>query len=468
MLKFGKAATSRTLVLGQDHVRISLSPEVAMEAMTLVESPSAEAVQASWNPLARIAFRFCFVYFSLYCLAAQVINSVFPIPKVDVPDWDTLLPVRSLVFWVAAHVFRLKTPLVYSGSGSGDKQFDWVMMFCLFVISLLATAVWSLLDRRRQNYARLHKWFWLFLLLCLASQMFVYGMVKAIPLQMPYPNLSRLMERFGDFSPMGVLWYSVGASPRYETFAGCAELLGGLLLIFRRTRTLGLLICVADLTQVFVLNMTYDVPVKQFSFHLVLIALLLLAPERKRLMGFLLNQPTEPWMPPALFAGRRAQRIATGVLTFIWLWMLGNGVYGLWDGWHQYGTGAPKSALYGIWNIQDYTLDGKPQPLAVTDAQAWRRMIFDYPQYTQIQCMDDLHGYGSAIDQKAGTVTLNDQRDKNWQARFAFTRPAPDQLTLDGTIAGKKAVLHLKRLDEKKLLLESRGFHWVQDYPLNR
>lgn len=436
---------------------------------TLVESAPVEAVQPSWDPLARIVFRFCVVYFSLYCLAAQVINSVFPIPKVDVPDWDTLLPVRSLVFWVAAHVFRLKTPLVYSGSGSGDKQFDWVMLFCIFVASLLAAAVWSVLDRRRTSYATLQKWFWLFLRVCLASQMFLYGMVKAIPLQMPYPYLARLVEPFGNMSPMGVLWFSVGASPAYETFTGCAELLGGLLLIFRRTRTLGLLICLADVTQVFVLNMTYDVPVKQFSFHLILITLLLLVPERKRLMNFLvLNRTAEPWTPSALFAGRGAQRIAAGVLAFIWLWMLGNGAYGIWDSYHQYGAGAPKSPLYGIWDIQDYTLDGKPQPLAVTDAQAWRRMIFDYPQYTQIQCMDDMHGYGSAIDEKTGAITLTDGHDKNWQARFGFTRPAPDRLALDGTIAGKKAVLHLQRVNEKKFLLESRGFNWVQDYPLNR
>jgi hypothetical protein len=56
------------------------------------------------------------------------------------------------VFWVAAHVFGLKTPLVYSGSGSGDKQFDWVLVFCIFVAAAVAAAVWSVLDRRRESY----------------------------------------------------------------------------------------------------------------------------------------------------------------------------------------------------------------------------------------------------------------------------------------------------------------------------
>ena len=82
--------------------------------------------------------------------------------------------------------------------------------------------------------------------------------------------------------------------------------------------------------------------------------------------------------------------------------------------------------------------------------------------------MEDTRGYEAVIDEKARALTLTDRRDKNWQAKFSYARPAFDKLTLDGAVAGKKASLELQRLDEKKFLLESRGFHWVQDYPFNR
>ncbi len=441
-----------------------------MDTMTMTEAAPSQAATERWSAFLRIAFRFCVVYFGLYCVASQVINSVLQIPTVDVPDWATLWPVRPVVFWVAAHVFGLKTPLVYSGSGSGDKQFDWVLVFCIFVASALAAAVWSILDRRRDSYPTLEKWFRLFLTLCLGSQMFIYGMVKAIPLQMPYPFLSRLVEPFGNMSPMGVLWFSVGASPAYETFAGCAELLGGLLLISRRTRTLGLLICLADMTQVFVLNMTYDVPVKQFSFHLILISLFLLLPQEKRLANFfLLNRAAEPYEPPALFAGRRAQRIASGVVAFVWLWMLGCGAFGTWENWHQYGPGAPKSPLYGIWNVKSYSEDGKDKPLLATSAQAWRRLIFDYTGYLQVQLMDDSQtGLPITLDEQNGILTLNSKTDKSLTGKFSYKRIAPGALSLDGDLRGRKVALQLERMDEKKFLLESRGFHWAQDYPFNR
>src|SRR5262249_59191874 len=102
------------------------------------------------------------------------------------------------------------------------------------------------------------------------TTMFSYGFIKMIPLEMLFPQLSRLIEPFGNFSPMGVLWASVGASPGYEICSGCVETLGGILLFIPRTATLGALICLANMTQVFVLNMTYDVPVKLFSFQLIL------------------------------------------------------------------------------------------------------------------------------------------------------------------------------------------------------
>src|SRR5215467_9374204 len=191
----------------------------------------------------RVAFRFCFVYFGLYCLATQIITSLFPIPNVDIPDPATLPPVRQVVFWTASHVFHVTTPLVYSGSGSGDKTFDWVLVFCLLVCSAFGTAIWSVLDSKRQNYVTLQRWFHLFIRFSLAGQMLVYGLDKVVPLQMPFPYLTRLLEPFGNFSLMGVLWSSIGASPAYEIFAGCAETLAGILLIFPRTAVLGALIC---------------------------------------------------------------------------------------------------------------------------------------------------------------------------------------------------------------------------------
>ncbi len=441
-----------------------------MSAQAQLEPALAAHSAPPWSLSRRIAFRFCFVYFTLFCLSNQILSCIFPIPKVDQPDLASLWPMRPIVIWTAQHLFRVKTELVYSGSGSGDKTFDWVLAFCLLVIALAATAVWSALDRNRPAYPILQKWFRLFLRIALASQMFLYGIVKIVPLQMQYPPLFKQVEMFGNQSPMGILWASVGASPGYEIFSGCAELLGGVLLIFPRTITLGALICLADMTEVFVLNMTYDVPVKLFSFHMILMSLLLLAPQARHLVSFFfLDRPVEPSPSFTLFATRRARRIATAVLAFLWLWMIGNNVYSAWTSWHTRGGGRAKSALYGIWDIDQLTRDGQIQPPLLTDNSRWRRAIFDFPQFMQFQNMDESFTRLSvAIDSKENTLTLTKPDDKSWKASFVFTRTAPDRLTLQGAMDGHQLSLQLHRLDETKFLFASPGFHWIQEYPFNR
>lgn len=442
-----------------------------MSVATQVELEALAQKPVMWSTGKRIAFRFCFVYLTLFCLSSQIILTLLPIPKVDIPDLDTLLPIRSVVFWVAAHLFHLKLPLVYNGSGSGDKTFDWVTLFCMIVASVLAAALWSWLDRKRAEYVTLYGWFWLFVRFCLAGQLLVYGFAKAVPLQMPRPFLFTLTEPFGNFSPMGVLWSSIGASQPYEVFTGCAELAGAFLLMVPRTATLGALVALADMTQVFMLNMTYDVPVKLLSFHLILLSLVLLGPYLDRLADFFVrSRTTSPAAPVTLpLRSNLAVRIVGIAQVVLWLWIIGNNIHGDWDAWYQYGPGRPKPPLYGIWDLNQITVDGQVRPPLFTDNDRWRRIIFEFPGTAMIQQFDDSRkSYGAEIDEKKNTLTLSKRDDKNWKANLTFTRPAPDQLNLDGTWQGHRIQMQLTREDETKFPLNSRGFHWVQDYPFNR
>ena len=131
------------------------------------------------------------------------------------------------------------------------------------VIGIAVTAIWSVVDYGRPNYVTLHKWFRLFLRFALAAQMFYYGMAKVIPTQFPRPSLVTLVEPVGNLSVTDLLWTSIGASVGYQMFTGWAEMLAGVLLVIPQTTTLGALICLADMTQVFVINMTYDFGLKQ-------------------------------------------------------------------------------------------------------------------------------------------------------------------------------------------------------------
>ena len=449
-----------------DHAQVALAAQIEIAESPAVTEP-VSAPKEHWSLGLRIAFRFCVTYFTLFSLSNQILGGLFLIPKVNIPELSAFWPFRPITFWTAAHIFHIKHDLVYTGSGSGDKTFDWVLAFCLLVISAAITALWSVLDRHRENYVTFHKWFRLALRFMLASEMFLYGIVKAIPLQMPFPYLTRLLEPYGNFSPMAVLWSSVGASHSYEIFAGCAETLGGILLLMPRTTTLGTLICLADMVQVFTLNMTYDVPVKLFSFHLILFSLFLLAPDIRRLLNFFFtDRPVAPSQQPPLFRSLRANRVAVILQLAFGLYLIGMGIYSGIDAWHQYGEGRTKSLLYGIWNVDQMTVDGQIRPPLLNDKDRWRRIVFDFESFTTFQRPDDsLTGFGSAINDKDKTLMLTKGSDKNWKANFTYARPATDQLELNGSMDGHQIQMKLKLVDRDKFTLVNRGFHWINEYP---
>ena len=422
-----------------------------------------------WGLVTRIAFRLCFVYFGLYCLLTQILSGLIQIPNWDMPDPGTVGPMPAMISWAASHVFRAKLPLVFTGSGSGDKTYDFVLAFCLLVLAVVTTAVWTVLDRNRGNYVALNKWFRLFLRFAFAGQMLAYGMVKAVPLQMPFPYLMRLLEPFGNFSPMGVLWAAVGASPAYERFTGCAEILGGLLLMVPATAVLGALLCLVDVTFIFVLNMTYDVPVKLFSFHLILMSLFLLAPEFRRLWEFFVgNRAVAASSQPALFATKRRNSIALAAQIVFGVYLVAMNAYGAWTAWDKYGGGRPKSPLYGIWSVDEVSVDGQVRPPLLSDTGRLHRAVFDFPEMVVLQNMDDSFGYyGAAINEKDKTINLTKRSDNKWKAHFTFQRSAAHELNLDGTMDNHKTQMKLRLADNKFMLL-TRGFHWIQEYPFNR
>jgi hypothetical protein len=256
------------------------------------------------------------------------------------------------------------------------------------------------------------------------------------------------VEPFGNFSPMGVLWSSVGASPAYEMFSGSAELVGGILLFFPRTSVLGALVCLADAVYIFTLNMTYDVPVKLFSFHLIVMVLVILGPDLGRLRRFLLGSGAVEGSRLPVW-GRRAvaAQAIYGVL------LLAGNAYGAWAQWHQFGGGAPKSELYGIWNIEGAE-DG------------WKRVIFDRPGNVSLQRTDDsFAGFGAKIE--GGRIELT-RGDKGRKSEWRFQRTGADAMRIEGELNGKPVRWELKLMDRAKLMLVSRGFNWIQEYPFNR
>jgi hypothetical protein len=198
-------------------------------------------------------------------------------------------------------------------------------------------------------------------------------------------------------------------------------------------------------------------------------ALILAAPYAGNLFDLLLRQrPLTPVEEPPIGRTPRRRRLA----------FIAQAVYGVLlvllafsaslFAWSRSGPGAPKSPLYGIWNVEQMTIDGELRPPLVTDESRWRRVIMQTPTAVVFQRMNDTFDRYSAEFDKDGKTLKVTSVDRKTSSVLTYRRSQADSLVLDGTLEGRPVHLELKQVDLNTFLLNSRGFHWIQEVPFNR
>jgi hypothetical protein len=448
---------------------------------------TATPTPAQWGLTRRILFRFTCAYFVLYAL---------PFPVRQIPTVLPLDPVRKFIFewlmgpygqawdavvlWVGKHVFDVE--ITFRQGGSGDTTWNYVQVFCFAVLAAAITLVWSLVDRRRPNYTRLHHWLRVYVRFYVASYMISYGTVKVIQSQFPAPEADRLLVSYGESSPMRLLWTFMGASAAYNWFTGGGEMLGGLLLCQRRTTLLGALVTAGVMAHVTALNFCYDVPVKLFSSHLVLMALFLTLPDLQ-------------WLIRAFVLGRRVEpRGVTPLTRWRWLnWILAVfrlvvvGAY-VWaclnraeQGRSLYGDLSPRFPVTGLWEVNEFESDGTARPPLPTDAERWQYLTVG--RRTTLGTGMVVRTMTRATSNLRALINTEERRIANDPTPprgmppvslpppvafgLTYEQPEPDRLVIEGTFDKHQLKVRLHRVDQSEFLLLNRGFHWINETPYN-
>jgi uncharacterized membrane protein YphA (DoxX/SURF4 family) len=426
---------------------------------------AAVAELPAWGPVKRASFRFLFCYLVLYNL--PYLLAFLPVYGEVLRD-SYMGSWRPVPLWVGQHVFQVA--IRTRTAGRGDSTYTYVLLFCYLLLAMAATAVWTLLDRRRANYARLHDGLRVCVRFALAIAMFLYGGEKVIPEQFGTPFPSDLLQPIGESSPMKLLWTFMGTSIPYVIFTGVAEMLGGLLLVARRTTLLGALVCIGVLSNVVMLNFSYDVPVKLYSSHLLLMAVFLAAPDLGRLANLLVrNRRVPPAEVRPLFTSRRNHRAALALRTVFLLYVAIDALRQSHEYKLQFADTATRQPLYGAWEVEELTVDGAVRPLLATDPTLWRRLVFEWPGALGIQ-----YAHETAARQYELTLSPGPHRftlccDEEWkEAALSFQRIGPDLLALEATVDGKEIRGRFRRMADSRFPLLSRGFRWINERPFDR
>jgi uncharacterized membrane protein YphA (DoxX/SURF4 family) len=429
------------------------------------ETPvSAPETNPPWSLATRIAFRYFFAYFILW-VYPRAVGSLGKGVKYSNPLKDMW---HAVVPWVGVHVFHLTGDLTEVANGSGDQLYDYVQIFCIAVTAALITIIWSVLDRKRDNYRVMFDWTRFLMRIFVTVAMICYGTNKLWWAQFPAPKLTRFIEPYGQTQPADLLWIFMGMSRAYSFFGGLGETVGGLLLIVPQLATLGALITAAVMTNVLLLNMGYDVPRKIYSIHLIALCIFIMLPDLRRMLDFfVLNRKTQLTKPVQIFKDKWLNR----GLVVLYLAIAVGFLYD--QGKYSYESANSTmeqvpAAMRGIWTVDEFAVDGMTRLPMVTDTERWRRVVLDSPYELDIQPMDGpVHRYLIKPDYSKQRIVLAKPDAPTRQYTLAYQNPQPNTMLLDGELSGHQISAKLTRIDLSdpvNFALMNRGFHWVNQY----
>jgi hypothetical protein len=428
-------------------------------------STTAEPVY--WSSSRKLALRFFLLFFIQYI----IFNPNGVLPNIDILYEIYIEPIHKLIVWFAANVLHPAKPITIFTNGSGDTTYDYVLLLFIVIAAIIGTILWTLVDRKARNYNNLFYWLTVIVRYYVAITMITYGCVKIIKLQFPGPSPDRLMQPFGSASPMGLAWTYMGYSTGFNYFTGMAELSCGLLLFFRKTATLGAIVGLVVAGNIMAINYAFDVPVKLLSTILVAMCLYLLSKDAIRLINFFfLNKVAQPAnLGPHTFKKRCKNITLTTVKYILVIYTIGMNFYGDVQAMSQYGDKAKKPPLYGIYNVQSFVRNNDSIAPLKTDTTRWDKMSISYSGSARLVMMNDSSKrYNFVIDTVKHTIIMNTYADTVNKAYYTYSQPTKDMLLLKGKFKKDSLNISLKKYDLNKFLLLRRGFHWVNEYPLNR
>lgn len=365
-----------------------------------------------------------------------------------------------------------------------DHNDNYLGYLFTLAVCIALGALWEKFDRKDRNFDTFYYWTETVVRYVLMYRMSFYGITKLFPVQMPFPTISQLNINLGDFAPGKLYWLTTGAAPGFEIFSGVFELVATLLLLWRRTVTLGALLLVAILVPIWVVNITYDAGVELTAFDYLLLASLLLVKDACGIWNFLvLRKPAVPAdiPPPALsspFIG--PIRIGAKVLfvSVIFVFM-----------GYQYSIILKEGKSFklprekgwpgteGFYDVSEFYLNNKKVPYAPDHEKRWQDVVFEKHRTISIKIArpilldkknknrtEEFFGntgrifYEFHVDSLNHILSLINRADTSEKLRFAYDRPEPGAFVLEGVNEQQDSVrVVLKRIEKRYPLKREEG-----------
>ncbi len=359
-----------------------------------------------------------------------------------------------LIAWVGAFVWDVSFSNLEISSDSGSM---YVLMSCLLGLSVLLAVRLVFLPQPNRCVVRLLASIRLLACYYLSLHLLSYGLNKVFKYQFYLPEPNILYTPLGQIDRDLLFWSTMGSSYGYNLFLGLLEVIPALLLLYRKTRVLGLLLALGVTGHVVAINFSFDISVKLFSSFLCFLCVLTLWPQLSRLYLFLVHQqstallPEPEWLAIGVWWKRILKLLVLVVIfleAFVPYLQSGN--------WND--DLAQRPYLHGAWQVKEM--------ITVADTQAAltlpiKRLFIHRNGYLIIQRPDDaMQDFALRIDSVKKQFILTNYQLYQLYLPYQY-HPKDSTLELHYFDHGQEYLLKTKALNWKSLPLLRNDFHWV-------
>lgn len=324
---------------------------------------------------------------------------------------------------------------------------DSIQLYLLYLVLMPIAILLFLLCKRlhifQENRNKIKGILSSFLVYYLALISLKYGLDKLNGQQFDFPESNLL------FTPMGYLdkdilyWSVMGSSPGYLYFLGGIEILAAILLFFRRTRFIGIIIAVITYSQVLAINLSFDISVKLYSAFVLTISLYLLLPYAKEIyLSLKFQKPLKFLSNP--FTRDKKYYLAKSVVA---LFILLESVVPAYESYRIQQIQPKNGNLYGAYEV-----------LNTTNPMDIKRIFIHKDNYFIVQTMeDDFIDYRLQWSTKEDAIYLTDYDNQTLKVPFRWYNTDSLEFIVNNIpLIGSP-------IDIEKLPLRQKLFHWSVD-----
>ncbi|GAB4055975.1 hypothetical protein [Spirosoma litoris] len=318
---------------------------------------------------------------------------------------------------------------------------DWakslLMLAGILLISFGIAYVWE----RSGKGEQLHGLFQTIIAFYVAYAITGYGAAKILKTQFQPPNYV-LETPIKDLSGFWLTWTYYGYSQTMAYILGWTQIGGCILLLFRRTRLLGVFVLLPVMINIDLIDHFYAIsPLAYYNaLHYTFLLFFLLALEYDKLK--------------ALFMAYQEKVNLNGktvLLNVVRIVVIG---FAFWRIASLRDSFEPKTKLNGVWQVETMTRNNKAVSVATPQDSAWSKLYFEWrygclfkynPDKFQKQ---DLHGKYK-LDEKAKVLSVNFPKENGEPGdslRVNYTLLNDSTLTMQGRYKQDSLTMKLRKL----------------------